>query len=249
MRRATLTVLALVALAAPASAAAKTTADFTFQSGGTATQPGVALGLGSPGTYEDFPFTIAPDDTNGEVAVGIKWANPGDDWDLYVYFKPPGGAELEPVANSAQGNTTEEQAIIQAQSGPIEAGEYIIRVQNYLASNPSFDGVTKFTEYPPPNADPKAKLKVPKRSVAGKKVTLNARGSTDSDGRIVRYGFDLDGNGTIETDNGSSPRLKRSFKAGFRHVTVRVVDDKGADAYATATIAVEKKAKRKRRKR
>jgi hypothetical protein len=238
----------LCALALPVAALAKVTADFTYKSNGTATQPGAVLGLGTAGTYEDFPFTIAADDSDGAVAVGLTWANPADDWDLYVYRKPAGGGDLEQVASSAQGTTTEEQAVIQAQEGPIEPGEYVIRVQNYASSNPDFDGTVKFTAYEPPNVDPTAKLKAPKRSRAGKKVTLDASKSKDSDGKIVSYAFDLDGDGTIETDNGDSPKLKKSFKAGFRHVTVRVVDDKGADSYDTVTIAVaKKKAKRSKR--
>jgi hypothetical protein len=241
MRRALLLSLVL-GLLAPAAARA-TTADFEFHSDGSAVQPGAATGLGSPGSYQDIPFTIAPGDDDGAVSVGITWGNPADDFDLYVYFKPPGGGDLEQVASSAQGTTTEETAVIQAQQGPVEAGDYVIRVQNYLSSNPNFDGVVKFKAYTPPNKDPKAVLKAPKRVRAGKKVTLNASKSSDPDGSIASYAFDLDGDGTIETDNGSSPKLTTKFSPGFHHVTVRVVDDKGDRAYDTVTIAVLKKRK------
>lgn len=244
MRRALLVAVAVAAVFA-GPAAAKTHPDFNFQSHGTATQPGAVVGLGSPGSYEDVPFTIASDEADGAVAVRIQWASPADDWDLYVYFKPPGGGDLEQVASSAQGETTDEQAVIQAQSGPIEAGDYIIRVQNYASTNPSFTGTVKFTPYTPPNVAPKARLSAPKRAVAGKKVTLNASKSKDSDGRIVAYQFDLNGDGSFETDNGAKPKLKHAFKTGFRYVTVRVVDDKGERAYATAKIAVQKKPKKK----
>jgi hypothetical protein len=244
MRLVLATVGALLVLAAPAGA---TTADFEFHSDGSAVQPGAVTGLGSPGSFQDIPFTIASGDDDGAVSVGITWGNPADDFDLYVYFKPPGGGEMEQVASSAQGTTTEETAVIQAQSGPVEAGDYVIRVQNYASSNPNFDGVTKFTAYTPPNKGPRAVLKAPRRAKAGRKVTLNASKSKDPDGSIASYGFDLDGNGSIETDNGTSAKLKRSFSAGFHHITVRVVDDKGATAYDTVTIAVLKKAKRRKR--
>ena len=41
-----------------------------------------------------------------------------------------------------------------------------------------------------------------------------------------------------------SRKIKRRFKAGRRHVTVRVTDDKGARAYATRTLLVYPRKKR-----
>ena len=244
MRRALgLAAVLALALALPAAAGAKTTANFTFKSSGKAVQPGAVVGLGADGTYEDFPFTIAPDDEDGAVSVGITWGSPADDWDLYVYKKNSSGG-MDQVASSAQGTTTEETAVIQAQGKVVEPGAYIIRVQNYASSNPDFDGVTKFTQYTPPNIAPKAVLKKPRRTAQGRKTTLDASGSTDSDGQIVNYRFDLDGDGSTETDNGSSPILKHAFLAGRHHVVVRVTDDKGGRAYATRTVRVYKKRKK-----
>jgi hypothetical protein len=235
--------LALVALAAAiavavaAVAAGKTTKNFTFTSHNKAVQPGAVLGTGAPGTFEDFPFTIAAGDRDGTVSVGLRWANPADDFDLYVYEKH--GSDLEQVASSAQGGTTDEQAVIQASAlGPIDPGQYVIRVQNYASTNPAFDGVTKFSAFRPQNKRPKARLKAPKRTRAGRKVKLDASRSKDPDGKIVRYLFDLNGDGSMEVDNGSKPTLRRRFEAGHRHVGVRVVDNKGKRAYATRTITV-----------
>jgi hypothetical protein len=248
MRRRALLAAAVAALAAgvlPAAAATKKTADFQFQSSGKATSPGVALGTGADGTFEDFPFTIAADDQDGSVTVGIQWTNVADDWDLYVYRKNSSGA-LDQVASSAQGETTSEEAVIQAQKGPVEAGQYVIRVQNYAASNPNdFTGVTKFGDYVAPNLVPTARLRAPKRAVGGRKVTLDASGSRDLDGKIVHYLFDLDGDGAMETDSGAKAKLRHRFKPGLHHVGVRVLDDRGGRAYATATIAVLKPAGKK----
>jgi hypothetical protein len=247
MRRSALPLLAALALVAalPATAAAKKTADFQFASSGKATSPGAVLGVGADGTFEDFPFTIAADDQDGSVTVGIQWTNVADDWDLYVYKKNASGA-LDQVASSAQGETTSEEAVIQAQKGPVAAGQYVIRVQNYAASNPNdFTGVTKFGDFVAPNLKPTAKLKAPRRATAGQKVTLSASGSRDLDGTLAHYFFDLDGDGAMETDAGTKAKISHRFKAGLHHVAVRVVDDRGGRAYASATIAVLKARKKK----
>ena len=247
MRKLAALAAGLVALALPAAAAAGTTKDFTFKSDGSAVQPGAVLGTGAPGPFQDIPFTIAPNEENGTASVGITWSSPADDWDLYVYRKAANG-DLIPVASSAQGNTTEEQAVIQAQGGPVKPADYVIRVQNYAATNPDFSGVTKFGPYTPPNLRPKAVLKVPATGVSNKAITFDGSGSTDADGRIVSYAFDLDGNGSMETDGGSTGVIKKRLNAGTRHVGLRVIDDKGARSFADATITVKKAVKKKKRR-
>jgi hypothetical protein len=248
VRRAAALLAAAVALGATAAVAlAKQTADFNFQSSGKAVQPGAVAGAGATGTYEDFPFTIAPDDQDGTVTVGIQWGNPADDFDLYVYRKNASGG-LDQVGSSAQGTTTEEQAVVQAQQGPVEPGAYVIRVQNYASTNPDFTGTVKFGTYTPPNVAPKARLKAPKRAKAGRKVKLDASRSSDSDGTIVKYAYDLDGNGSIETFAGSRKVFRHAFKPGLHHISLRVTDNKGAKSYASATIAVPKPAKKKKKR-
>ena len=76
--------IGVIAAVAPGSALAKKTADLTFKSTGKASVPGAAAG-GTDGTFEDFPFTIAADDADGQVAVEVHWTNPADDFDLVVY--------------------------------------------------------------------------------------------------------------------------------------------------------------------
>jgi hypothetical protein len=228
MRRLALVSAALLLVAAPA-ATAKTTKDFSYQSKGTAIVPG---------SSEDIPFTIKPGESNGSFAVLLQWANPADDWDLTVYEKV--GGQLEQVGSSGNGApSTEERAQVQAQGGPLHAGTYVIRATNFLATNPSFHGVVKFERYVPLNKRPKARLKAPRRVRIGQRVTLDASRSKDPDGRIVRYAFDLNGNGAMERPTGKRPRIRYRFKrAGVHHVGVRVVDNKGLAAYANATIRV-----------
>jgi uncharacterized protein (DUF2141 family) len=236
-RRAAVAAAALL-LALPASALAKQTADLTFKSNGSAAQPGAVVGLGAPGTYQDFPFTIAPDDADGSVSIAVNWTNQFDDWDLYVYRKNSSGG-LDQVGSSAGGPpSTQEATVITGTSGPVEPGSYVIRVQNYAATSADFTGFAKFSPFTPANQLPIAALAAPASAGAGQQITLDASGSHDPDGRIVNYAWDLDGDGSMETDGHDSQTLTHAFGRGVHHVTVRVTDDKGARAFANATIDV-----------
>ena len=69
-------------------------------------------------------------------------------------------------------------------------------------------------------------------------MTLNASGSSDPDGEIVEYQWDLNGNGKYETHT-SSPELKTSFATeGTENIGLRVIDNHGASANVTHTLTV-----------
>jgi hypothetical protein len=239
-------VVALAALPVAAAMAGQTP-DKTFQSDGSATQPGAVVGLGTAGSYQDIPFSIAAGDQDGSFTVHVGWSNPVDDWDLYVYRKAADGTLLT-VGSSAQGNTTEENATIQSQGDPVPAGDYIARVQNNAATSPDFTGTIKFGPYAVANKKPKAALSVgPEHATTRTKVKLDATKSADPDGTIASYQWDLDGDGHFELNGKDKPTLSRHFKAGVHHVGVRVTDDKGERAYANATITVAKAPKKKKK--
>lgn len=232
-------------LAVPSSALAKTTANFTYKSSGKAAAPGSVAGTGADGTFEDFPFTIAADDSDGQVSVEVHWGNPADDFDLTVYRKNSSGG-LDQVGSSAGAPPATNEATTVSQQGtdPVQPGAYVVRVQNYAATSPDFEGSVKFTEFKIPNKRPTAKLKAPKTSVAGKTVKLDASGSKDPDGSIAHYRWDLDGDGALEVDGGTTPTLTHKFSAGVHHVAVQVTDNNGRRAYATRTIRVLKPRKK-----
>ena len=74
-------------------------------------------------------------------------------------------------------------------------------------------------------------------------ATLDASGAFDPDGTIVRYEWDLDGDGTFETDASNIPTIQRLFgTSGPRTVGVLVTDDSGATAVATQSIVVQNRA-------
>ena len=236
----TLLAAALASLAAAAPAAAGTTKDFSFESGGKAITPAAtADDPNDPTTFEDFPFTIGENDENGSINVHIEWSSPADDWDLYVYRKS--GNQLQTIGQSASappGN--EENAVADSQGIPMKPGSYVVRVVNYTAVLPDFTGTVKFGVFTPYNQIPIARLSAPKHVKKGKKVKLDASASHDPDGTIKSYAFDLDGNGSMETKNGNNPVLKRVLKSGVHHIAVRVIDNKGLRAFANRTVRVGK---------
>ena len=79
----------------------------------------------------------------------------------------------------------------------------------------------------------------------GKPATLDASPSHDPDGQIVRYEWDLDGNGNFETDGGASPIVTHTFELykGLvdprrRTVHIRVTDDKGDTGTTEVSLAL-----------
>jgi len=88
----------------------------------------------------------------------------------------------------------------------------------------------------PPTAALKASTTTP---APGQSVTLDASASTGTSAAIVDYQWDLGGDGTYETDTGSSPTLTTSFaKAGVFKVGLRVVDSNNASASTSVSIVV-----------
>ncbi len=78
----------------------------------------------------------------------------------------------------------------------------------------------------------------PNPAVMNQQVQLSGAASTDDRG-IVKYEWDLDGNGTYETDTGANPRTTTMFTAlGQARIGLQVTDTDGAVDRSTATISV-----------
>jgi hypothetical protein len=244
MRRTLGLAIALVLLVGPGAASGKTTPDKAYKSSGKAVTPSQVSpdGQSDPTTYEDFPVTIAADEADGHMSVEVHWSNPFDDFDLYVYKKNSTGG-LDQVGSSTGGppNTSEQTTIDAQGTSPITPGNYVVRVSNYASTSSDFSGVVKFSEFKLPNAKPVATLKAVKTVTAPSATKLDASGSRDSDGKIVNYAWDLDGDGSMETNGGSKAVLRHKFSPGVHHVAVRVTDNGGKRAYATRTVRVRAK--------
>lgn len=70
-------------------------------------------------------------------------------------------------------------------------------------------------------------------------MTLNGSGSTDPDGTIAKYEWDLDGNGTYETSTGTTASTTKAFTAtGTLTLGLRTTDNNGATATTTRSLTV-----------
>ena len=80
----------------------------------------------------------------------------------------------------------------------------------------------------------------PNPMLAGRTVTLDASASSDAaGGTIVRYEWDLDGDGSFEVDGGSTPTITKSFNASGSYLMgVRVTDTVGQTRSAATTLIV-----------
>ncbi len=78
----------------------------------------------------------------------------------------------------------------------------------------------------------------PSPAFAGEKVTFDATSSSD-DGPIKDYAWDLDGNGTFETDTQASPTASKTYATdGPLTVALRVTDDHGVQDTVTHLVRV-----------
>lgn len=77
----------------------------------------------------------------------------------------------------------------------------------------------------------------PPNPLVGQTVTFNASSSTDPDGSIVKWEWDLNGDGVFNDATGPTAR-KVFTAAGDQVVSLRVTDDKGASDIAAVTIPV-----------
>jgi PKD repeat protein len=91
------------------------------------------------------------------------------------------------------------------------------------------------------NRRPHAALSAsPNPVTTGKAVSLDASASSDPDGTIVKYQWDLDGNGSFETSTGTTPSASITpSQAGQATVTVRVLDNAFATDTETKIVTVE----------
>ena len=78
----------------------------------------------------------------------------------------------------------------------------------------------------------------PYAGVEGEGITLNGSGSSDSDGTIVLYEWDIDNNGTYEYSSSSSAVVHKYIQKGSKTIKLRVTDNFGAKDEATTTANI-----------
>ncbi len=79
----------------------------------------------------------------------------------------------------------------------------------------------------------------PNPAAVGQQVVFDGTASLDAQGPIVRYQWDLDGNGSYETDTGTAPAAARTYtSAGLVNAGLRVTDGEGRTATASVPVVV-----------
>ena len=91
-----------------------------------------------------------------------------------------------------------------------------------------------------PGAPPTASFTVsPSVARVDQNVVFNAADTTDPDDSIVRHEWDLDGNGSYETDTGTVSRTALSYSTtGMRTIKLRVTDQVGHISETTRSLTV-----------
>ena len=101
--------------------------------------------------------------------------------------------------------------------------------------------VTEISSAPPIGGfvtrDPLTLIEIAQPRV-GVEILLDASASYDLDGSIARYNWDLNGDGTIDTESGTFDLAHTFEAAGETRVTLTVVDDEGTRATVEKTLKV-----------
>ena len=80
---------------------------------------------------------------------------------------------------------------------------------------------------------------------SGQMVSFNGSASSDPDGMIATYEWDLDGNASYETRTGSRPTVSRSYASpGTLSVKLRVTDNLGVSSETSRPLLVKARARR-----
>lgn len=86
---------------------------------------------------------------------------------------------------------------------------------------------------------PAAAITASRNPVVRRPVAFDASGSADLDGSVVRYQWDLDGNGSFETDTGRTARARHTYTRAVRVAPrVRVTDNAGNAGQASVALRI-----------
>ena len=88
------------------------------------------------------------------------------------------------------------------------------------------------------NNPPAADTDGPYTGIEGQTITLDGSGSTDSDGSIVLYEWDIDNDGTYDYSSSSATRNHTYTRQGTYTIKLRITDNLGATDEATTTAAI-----------
>lgn len=192
---------------------------------GTATLDGLAyclFGFSNLSAYDrDDVVNTKWDDLPADGTCWIGLANwGGNHWDWFAL-----APDLRAEINVSAGGPLDDY---------IDFGGGLLLAVVMVGTDPATLRSVRLGTYPP-----QAVLQAsPDQGLAPLDTVLDAGLSTDSDGSIVKYEWDLDGDGSYETDGGAADSLPHTF-SGVVSVSVglRVTDNNGATGTSSAFVS------------
>ena len=197
----------------------------------------VAIGMGASRNIALFPRPTAGEwhhyafamDTTAPAEEAIV---PYVDGKAVTYTKAANGSGAPPFANAALNFMSRNGSALFGAGDLDEVAIYDRALSGATVAN-HFQGLAT-------NLRPSASFKAPASAKAGSLVNFDATASKDPDGTITKYEWDLDGNGSFETDTGTTAAASTTYTipAGVK-VSLRVTDNVGATATMNRVVAVE----------
>ncbi|HVY78163.1 MAG TPA: PKD domain-containing protein, partial [Solirubrobacterales bacterium] len=124
---------------------------------------------------------------------------------------------------------------VDSSEAPIEQATANILADMDVAPNTP-DGITLDGGNEPPNA---SFAMTPSPAASGETVSFDASASADPDGEIVDYAWDLDGNGSFETNTGKTPTVTHEYSSpGSFEVKLRTTDNGASTDTASRSLTV-----------
>ncbi len=180
----------------------------------------------SAGQWHHYAFVL---DTTAPAAEQVV---PYVDGQPVTYTKGASGTEAPPFANSSLNFMSRAGSSLFG-AGDLDEVAIFGRALSAGTIAGNYAGIVT-------NKRPAASFTAPLAAKAGESVSFDASASSDPDGTIAKYEWDLDGNGTYETDTGTTPTTSHTFPtAGNAEVGLRVTDNGGATATTTKAITIE----------
>lgn len=187
---------------------------------------GTVPGMGPAASFTVSPSSARVGQSVSFNATGSIDPDPGDsiirhEWDLDAngsYETDTGATATTTQSYNTAGMRTVKLRVTDSQGHINETSRPLVVTERPTAS---------FTVSPSP-------------ARTGQTVSFDGSASSDPDGTIAKYEWDLDGNGSYETDTGTTASTSRAYTtAASLTVRLRVTDNNGVSATTTRSLRID----------